>query len=123
LIFSSLYSHILFAFSSGYPWTFGNNKKELAKLNMTMNNFLKEIKRALNKRILYLPHAIRQMSRPDRMISPEGVRNVIEQGEIIEDYPNDQRGHSCLMCSYSIGDRPLHVICTPKGDYLAIITY
>jgi len=47
---------------------------------MTMNNFLKEIKIAANKRILYLPHAIRQMSRPDRMISPEEVRNVIEQG-------------------------------------------
>ena len=89
---------------------------------MTMNNFLKEIKIAANKRILYLPHAIRQMSRPDRMISPEEVRNVIEQGEIIEDYPNDQRGHSCLMFCYSIGDRPLHVICAPKGDYLAIIT-
>jgi len=89
---------------------------------MTMNNFLKEIKIAANKRILYLPHAIRQMSRPDRMISPEEVRNVIEQGEIIEDYPNDQRGHSCLMFRYSIGDRPLHVVCAPKGDYLAIIT-
>lgn len=89
---------------------------------MTMNNFLKEIKIAANKRILYLPHAIRQMSRPDRMISPEEVRNVIEQGEIIEDYPNDQRGHSCLMFRYSIGDRLLHVVCAPKGDYLAIIT-
>jgi hypothetical protein len=89
---------------------------------MTINNFLKEIKTAANKRILYLPHAIRQMSRPDRMISPEEVRNVIEQGEIIEEYPNDQRGHSCLMFCYSIVDRPLHVVCAPKGDYLAIIT-
>jgi hypothetical protein len=87
-----------------------------------MNNFLKEIKTALNKRILYLPHAIRQMSRPGRMISPEEVRNVIEQGEIIEDYPNDQRGHSCLMFRCSLGDRPLHVVCAPKVDCLAIIT-
>ena len=63
---------------------------------MTINNFLKEIKIAANKRILYLPHAIHQMSRPDRVISPEEVRNVIEQGEIVEEYPNNQRGHSCL---------------------------
>ena len=62
------------------------------------------------------------MSRTDRMISPEEVRNVIEQGEIIEDYPNDQHGHSCLMFHYSIVDRPLHVVCAPKVDYLAIIT-
>ena len=89
---------------------------------MTMNNFFKEIKIATNKKILYLPHAIRQMSRPDRMISPEEVRKVIEQGEIIEDYSNDQRGHSCLMFRYIIGDRPLHVVCAPKVDYLAIIT-
>jgi len=96
--------------------------KSLAKSNMIMNNFLKEIKTAANKRILYLPHAIRQMIRPDRMISPEEGRNVIEQGEVIEGYPNNQRGHSCLMFRYSIEDRPLHVVCAPKVDYLAIIT-
>ena len=62
------------------------------------------------------------MSRPNRMISPEEVRNVIEQSDVIEDYPDDQRGHSCLMFGYSIGDRPIHVVCAPKGDYLAIIT-
>ena len=89
---------------------------------MTMNNLFKKIKTAGNKKILYLPHAIRQMSRPDRMISPEEVRNVIEQGKIIEDYPDDQRGHSCLMFRYSIAGRPVHVVCAPKEDYLAIIT-
>ena len=47
---------------------------------------------------------------------------MIEQDEIIEDYSNEQRGHSCLMFHYNIGDRPLHVVCAPKVEYLAIIT-
>ena len=89
---------------------------------MTMNNIFDDIKTAANKRILYLPHAIRQMSRPNRMISPEEVRDVIEQGEIIEDYPDDQRGHSCLIFYYSLEGRPVHVVCAPKVDYLAEIT-
>lgn len=74
------------------------------------------------KKILYLPHALRQMSRPDRMITAPEVRSVIEQGEVIEDYPEDQRGHSCLMFGYGNDDRPIHVVCSPKEDYLAIIT-
>ena len=89
---------------------------------MKTNNMIDEIKTVASKRVLYLPHAIRQMSRPDRMISPEEVRNVIEQGEIIEDYPDDQRGQSCLIAYYSLESRPLHVVCAPKVDYLAIIT-
>lgn len=74
------------------------------------------------KKILYLPHALRQMSRPDRMITAPEVRSVIEQGEVIEDYPEDQRGHSCLMIGYGNDGRPIHVVCSPEEDYLAIIT-
>ncbi|OHB75185.1 MAG: hypothetical protein A2Z34_01585, partial [Planctomycetes bacterium RBG_16_59_8] len=71
---------------------------------------------------LFLPHALRQMMRPDRMISRAEVRQVIEKGDVIEDYPEDARGHSCLLLGFGEGDRPVHVVCTPKEDYLAIIT-
>lgn len=74
------------------------------------------------KKRLFLPHALRQMSRPDCMITTVEVRSVIEQGEIIEDYPDDPRGRSCLMFGRGEGRRPLHVVCSPKEDYLAIIT-
>jgi len=74
------------------------------------------------QRILYLPHAARQMMRPGPMISPMEIRGVIQRGEIIEDYPEDVRGHSCLMLGIGDGERPLHVLCAPKDDYLAIIT-
>lgn len=73
-------------------------------------------------RILYLPHAIRQMSRPDRMIARTEVRVVVERGEVIENYPEDPRGHSCLLLGYGELGRPIHVVCAPKEDYLAIIT-
>ncbi len=78
-------------------------------------------KSALN-RIIYLPHAVRQMSRPDRMISISDIRKAVEQGELIEDYPEDARGHSCLVLGHGIDGTPIHVVCSPKTDYLAIIT-
>ena len=55
------------------------------------------------------------------MISTREVRHVIEDGEVIEEYPEDTRGHSCLMLGLG-GERPIHVVCAPKNDYLAIIT-
>jgi hypothetical protein len=56
------------------------------------------------------------------MISPSEVRKVISEGEILENYPEDARGHSCLLISSAGTSRILHVVCAPKDDYLAIIT-
>ena len=66
------------------------------------------------QQILFLPHAALQMSRTERMISPDDVRKVIEQGTIIEDYPDDSRGHSCLIMGKTTDNRPLHVVCAPR---------
>ncbi len=62
------------------------------------------------------------MNTPERMISTSEVRTVIFQGAVIEDYPEDVRGHSCLILGRGDGDRPIHVVCAPKAEYLAIIT-
>lgn len=72
--------------------------------------------------MLFLPHAVRQMSRPDRMISAAHVRKALEDGEIIEDYPADARGHSCLILGGGKDGRPIHIVCAPKDEYLAVIT-
>lgn len=85
-------------------------------------DILNLVRQSAAKRILYLPHAVRQMSRPDRMVSMAEVRYVIENGKLIEDYPEDVRGHSCLILGYGEGGRPVHVVCSPKTEYLAIIT-
>jgi hypothetical protein len=44
------------------------------------------------KKILFSPHAIKQMSRPDRMITTDEIKEAMFLGEIIEEYPEDQRG-------------------------------
>ena len=83
---------------------------------------LEQVKDAATKHILFLPHALNQMNAPERMISAQEVRSVILHGAIIEDYPEDVRGHSCLILGYGDANRPIHVVCAPKSDYLAIIT-
>ncbi|MCF6211088.1 MAG: DUF4258 domain-containing protein [Gammaproteobacteria bacterium] len=81
----------------------------------------KKITSSANKKILFLPHAIKQMSRPDRMIATDEIKEAVFLGEIIEKYPEDQRGESCLILHTKEG-RVIHVVCAPKPEYLAIIT-
>lgn len=88
----------------------------------TQENIIQLVRESAEKKLLFLPHAIRQMSRPDRMISTSEVHRIINNGELIEDYPEDSRGHSCLILGYGDGERAIHVVCSPKKDYLAIIT-
>ena len=80
------------------------------------------ILQSARRKILFLPHAIRQMSRPDRMNTDQDVRRVVMRGELIEHYPEDARGDSCLMLGSDNAGRPIHVVCSPKPDFLAVIT-
>lgn len=89
---------------------------------MTQTEIQAQVQKSAERRILYLPHAIHQMNHPERMISTSEVRQVVLNGQIIEDYPEDVRGHSCLMLGYGVDHRPIHVVCAPKSTYLAIIT-
>jgi Domain of unknown function (DUF4258) len=84
-------------------------------------DMLMRIRQSAAIRILFLPHSIRQMYKPDRMITTTDIRSVIEHGEVIEDYPEDARGRSSLILGFA-DKRSLHVVCAPKDDYLAIIT-
>lgn len=89
---------------------------------MNVDEFISSIRQAAAKRILYLPHTLQQIAKPERMITTDEIRSVIDHGEVIEDYPNDARGHSCLMLGFGTNNRPIHIVCAPKNDYLAIIT-
>jgi hypothetical protein len=85
-------------------------------------SILTQVREAAAKRILYLPHAVNQMNSPERMISIQEVRTVVLNGVVIEDYPEEARGHSCLLLGWGERRRPLHVVCAPKAEYLAVIT-
>ena len=84
-------------------------------------DILDAVREAAGKKLLFLPHAIRQLARPANMISTREVERVVTEGEIIEHYPEDVRGPSCLMLGSGEG-RAIHVVCAPKDEYLAIIT-
>ena len=83
---------------------------------------LERVRESATKQILFLAHALSQMNAPERMISSREVRAAVFQGELVEDYPEDVRGHSCLILGWGDKKRPIHVVCAPKPDYLAIIT-
>jgi len=99
----------------------GRNKKYCIFVN-NPTHILKLVRDAATKKVLFMPHAIRQMTRPDRMITTDEVRSVLEKGELIEDYQEDPRGHSCLLLGCGQIGRPIHVVCSPKQDFVAIIT-
>jgi hypothetical protein len=57
-----------------------------------------------------------------RIVSRE-VKEAILQGEIIETYPDDKYGSSCLILGYTKGLRPLHIVCScSTRNLLKIIT-
>ena len=94
----------------------------LRSTNNMNDQLLDLVRETARKKILFLPHAVRQMSRLDRMISPSDIHDVLENGEMIENYPEDRRGHSCLILGFDRNNRAIHVVCSPKEEYLAVIT-
>lgn len=96
--------------------------QEAALAELMVPSIIERVRIAASKRLLFVPHAVRQMSHPERMIAPSEVDAIVRTGELIEDYPSDPRGHSCLLLGWGEEGRPIHVVCSPKGDYLAIIT-
>jgi hypothetical protein len=58
-----------------------------------------------------------------RHISVQELREAIAVGEIIEDYPADKYGPSCLGVGVTLARRPLHIQCSyPSRPLVKIIT-
>ena len=58
-----------------------------------------------------------------RQISVQELREAVANGEIIEDYPEDKYGPSCLILGFTQLGRPLHVQCSyPSRPLVKIIT-
>ena len=79
------------------------------------------VKKAAQKKFLYTTHALKQMNSKKRLILTREIENKIFNGHIIENYPEDKRGYSCLI-NGKTESRSVHVVCAPKDEYLAIIT-
>lgn len=59
--------------------------------------------------------------RQEEQITVKEVKKVLLKGDIIEKYPNDPRGESCLIAGIVL-KKPLHVVCGMRGNRLLIVT-
>ncbi len=58
-----------------------------------------------------------------RRISVQELLEAIKVGEIIEDYPSDKYGPSCLILGRTLAGRPLHIQCSyPTRPMVKIVT-
>ena len=58
-----------------------------------------------------------------RQIRVQEVREAITNGQVIEDYPEDKYGPSCLICGSTQAQRPIHVQCSyPSRLLVKIVT-
>ncbi|MEK7813960.1 MAG: DUF4258 domain-containing protein [Candidatus Desantisbacteria bacterium] len=87
-----------------------------------MIEFKEKLFIAYKKKLLFTIHALNQMNLPERMISKDEVKDILDYGEIIEYYQDDPRGEGCLMYAIARTGRPIHVVCSPKQDCLAIVS-
>jgi hypothetical protein len=58
-----------------------------------------------------------------RRILVREIREAIANGRIIEDYPDDKYGPSCLILGLTQAQRPVHIQCSyPSRPMIKIIT-
>ena len=53
-----------------------------------------------------------EVEREVEAITIDDIKTAILNGELLEDYANDPRGHSCLMVGTVEDGRPLHIVLT-----------
>lgn len=77
--------------------------------------------KVLNGKYEYSEHAVDQSI--IRRISTKEIVEAIGSGEIIEDYPDDKYGPSCLILGRTTSGRNLHIQCShPSRDLIKVIT-
>jgi hypothetical protein len=58
-----------------------------------------------------------------RGISVTELQESIQNAEVVEDYPDDKYGPSCLVLGFTTVGRPLHIQCShPSRPIIKIIT-
>jgi hypothetical protein len=65
-------------------------------------------------------HAIIESAKD--MVNDEDIEIAIANGMLMEDYPEDKRGHSCLICGMIRDRRYLHVVVGMAEENVVIIT-
>lgn len=87
-----------------------------------MEKLLEEIRdKIYNSQYEFSKHALNQSIL--RRISVQEIKDVIQTGQIIEDYPDDKYGPSCLISGVTQMNRRIHVqLSYPSRPIIKIIT-
>ena len=64
-------------------------------------------------------HAHRE--RQEELITTSEIEQALLAGDIIEQYPKDERGESCLVAA-RVDNKPLHIVCGKRENRLLIVT-
>ena len=55
-------------------------------------------------------------------ITLDQVLQAVDNAQILENYPEHQRGACCLLSGVTGAQRPVHIVCTTAQPVLIIIT-
>jgi hypothetical protein len=67
-------------------------------------------------------HAERERE-SDRLLISDIEESIVLNGELLEDYPNDPRGHSCLILGFSRAGQAIHTVWgLLSTDWVRLIT-
>ena len=80
-----------------------------------------EIRLRLRRRnVRHTFHALKEEMKEG--LTARQVEEALLQGfELVEDYPGDPRGHSCLILTW-VKKKPVHIVCAPHEEALIIVT-
>ena len=106
-------------FTAVHGRPFSACKGPLRKASAGEVNIVDEIKKRMNN-VRHSLHALQREA--EEGITAEDICDSMRSGfELVEEYPDDPRGHSCLLLTW-VRDMPVHVVCAPHEDILLVIT-
>lgn len=94
-------------------------KKKLGGKRMDIK--IEELRTLCNRRaIKWTTHIMARLQ--ERGINPSDIKNCIQTGEIIEQYPNDYPYPSCLILGYHVSDKWIHAVIGLGNCFIWLIT-
>lgn len=71
-------------------------------------------------KIIWREHALKRLK--ERNIKRADIKQIISNGEIIEQYPTDYPFESCLIVGNDTNNFVLHTVCSNGIEFICIIT-
>ena len=88
-----------------------------------MTEFVNRVRQTAEKKVIFSLHALNEMNSEKEIITMGEIMLVIRNGELIEDYPEDKRGHSCLMYSLTNKGRPMKCLMCEGDTERQLVSY